>query len=82
MSQWAKRVQAIQVGDTVAYSRKFLQSTGQYTGDIPHARGTVTALIPLGKDVTLAEIDWKNPEIPTRVHVANLTTVQGIQRGE
>jgi hypothetical protein len=76
-----KRTQPIQVGDTVAYSKAFLQNTGQYTGDVPHARGKVTALVPLGKEITLAEIDWGNPDLPGRVNVKSLTTVEGIAFG-
>lgn len=75
---WTARTQPIQVGDRVAYSKRFLQSTGQYTGDVPHARGTVAALVPLGKDTTLAEIAWDTPDLPTRVNVKNLTTVKQI----
>ena len=78
MTDWVKRTQPIQVGDRVAYSKKFLQSTGQYAGDVPHARGTVTALKPLGTDVTLAEIAWDRDGLPERVNVKNLTTVKGI----
>ena len=36
---WIARTAAVQVGDTVAYSRAFLQATGQYIGDAPQARG-------------------------------------------
>lgn len=65
----------IKVGDKVRYSTKFLRNTGQYTGDIPFARGIVTALEPLGKGsirTFLAVIDWGNPDIPERVLVSNL----------
>src|SRR4051812_40935673 len=53
---WAERARAIQVGDTIAYSAAFLRSIGTYTGVMPRARGTVTALVPVGSHVTLAEI--------------------------
>jgi hypothetical protein len=75
---WADRTQPIKVGDQVAYSKAFLQSTGQHTGDVPHARGKVTALKPLGTDVILAEIEWNTPDLPARVNVRNLTTVKRI----
>ncbi len=75
---WTDRTQPIKVGDSVAYSKRFLQSTGQYTGDVPHARGKVTALKPLGKDTTLAEIEWNKPDLPARVNVKNLITVKQI----
>lgn len=82
MGTWTKRVQDIQVGDTVGYSKAFLQSTGLYTGDVPHARGKVTALISLGTETTLAEIDWNKPDLPPRVNVANLVTQKQITLGE
>src|SRR5262245_60042625 len=70
----------IQVGDRVCYSKKFLQSTGQYTGRVPFARGEVTAIIPLG-DAQLAEVDWSDDKLPKQVHVANLSRVtkKGVQ---
>jgi hypothetical protein len=71
---WAKHVASIEVGDRVCYSKRFLQSTGQYTGDAPQGRGTVTALVPLG-ETTVAEIDWNIPDLPKRVNVANLSRV-------
>lgn len=82
MTSWKDRTQSIKVGDIVAYSKQFLQSTGQYTGSVPFARGKVSALIPLGSETTLAEIDWNDEELPPRVNVKNLTTIQGIQLGE
>ena len=82
MSDWVKRTRKIQVGDTVAYSQSFLQSIGQFTGDMPRARGKVTSLVPISKEVTLAEIDWDKPDLPHRVNVKNLTTKKGIALGE
>lgn len=64
----------ISVGDRVCYSRTFCRSTGQMTGDIPHARGIVTNLIPLG-DNYLAEINWGNDDIPSRVLTQNLSRI-------
>lgn len=75
---WQKKVANIQVGDRVAYKASFLRSTGQYTGDLPFARGTVTEMKTLG-DNTLAVIDWQNPDIPEKVLVSNLSKVT--QRG-
>lgn len=79
---WANRTHPIKVGDTVAYSKAFLQSTSQYTGDVPHARGKVTNLVQLGKDTILAEITWDTPDLPARVNVRNLTTAKGITLGD
>jgi hypothetical protein len=73
---WRQRqkTQALQVGDTVAYSKQFLNSISCYTGDMPQARGKITALIPIG-EVTLAEIAWDLPDLPSRVNVKNLCHV-------
>jgi hypothetical protein len=76
---WQHRMQPVKVGDVVAYNKAFLQNVGAYTGDMPQARGKVTALISsVGKDVTLAEIDWNLPDLPTRVHVKNLIRASDI----
>ena len=82
MASWKDRTQPVQIGDTVGYSKAFLQSTGQYTGDAPFARGKVLALHQLGQDTILAEIEWDKPDLPTRVNVRNLSTVRAIALGE
>lgn len=82
MSSWRERTQKVQVGDTVGYSKAFLQSTGQYTGDAPFARGKVTALLQIGPDTTLAELDWDREGLPPRVNVKNLSTINQIQLGD
>ncbi len=82
MMEWTKRTQPIRVGDTVGYSKQFLRSTGQYTGNAPFARGIVTALLSLSSDAILAEIDWDKPDLPPRVNVRNLATIKQIQLGE
>ena len=69
---WTRRTAAIAAGDTVAYSRTWLQSTGQLTGHTPFARGRVKSLIPLGS-LILAEIEWNTPDLPQRVNVKNLS---------
>jgi hypothetical protein len=73
-ASWSSRSRGIEVGDRVCYSQRFLQSTGQYTGDVPFARGIVTALKSLGS-LTLAEIDWDNKDMPARVPTSNLSRV-------
>jgi hypothetical protein len=82
VADWRTRSQPIQVGDIVGYSKAFLQSTGQYTGDAPFARGKVTALHPLGSETILAEIEWDKPDLPDRVNVKNLSTARQITLGE
>jgi hypothetical protein len=82
MSGWKERVSAIKVGDTVGYSKAFLQSTGQIAGDTPFARGTVVALHPLGTETMLAEIDWHGAEQPRKVNVYNLSTQRQISLGD
>jgi hypothetical protein len=75
---WGNRVKAIEVGDQVRYSRNWLQSTSTFTGDLPRAKGTVTAIKDLGS-LKIATIDWDKPDLPERVNVANLSKVK--QRG-
>jgi hypothetical protein len=72
---WRDRVAKIAVNDRVAFAKGWLQSTGQHTGDIPFARGKVTAIKEVG-EMSIATVDWDgNPEIPTRVNVRNLARV-------
>ncbi|HWB10554.1 MAG TPA: hypothetical protein VG826_15095 [Pirellulales bacterium] len=72
---WATRVSPIRVGDTIAYSKRFLQSIGCHLGDMAQARGKVTAIEPLG-DVILACILWDTPDLPDRINVKNLSLVK------
>jgi len=75
MTDWTTRTAAVQAGDRVAYSRQWLQSTGQMTGDVPLARGTVVRIEPLGA-LCLAVIEWDQPDLPARVNVKNLSRVK------
>lgn len=65
---------AIHLGDIVAYSKRFLQSTGQYTGDAPLARGKVEGLRKLG-EILLAQFEWDRGNLPTKVNAFNLSRV-------
>jgi hypothetical protein len=76
---WSSRTSPIKVGDRVAVSARHLRNTGQFTGDICFARGTVTALQPLG-EITLAVIQWdplngSPPDVPEKFNVKNLSRV-------
>lgn len=71
------RKQRFKPGDRVAYSRAWLRSIGAYTDKLPFARGTVTALTPLG-ETTLATVHWGDDDIPPRVNVLNLVKVDQI----
>lgn len=74
--------QGITVGDPVLYSRRFLRSIGASTGDMPHARGQVTAISQVGRSITLASITWNKPELPDRVNVQNLVRADRIHLDE
>jgi hypothetical protein len=65
----------LEVGDRVAYSRAFLRSIGAFAGDMPHARGEITGLVPVGREVILAEVSWDRAELPARVNVKNLCRI-------
>jgi hypothetical protein len=62
----------IQVGDTVAYTHKFLDRNSRYPNDLPSANGTVKALHRLDNGIVLADIDWNRSGLPKRVNVKNL----------
>jgi hypothetical protein len=64
--------QEIQPGDRVAYCGNFLARIGQDYPNVKRARGKVTALISIHKELTLAEICWDTPYLPKRVDVRNL----------
>jgi len=69
-------------GDLIKYSRRFLQSTGMYTGDAPHATGRVIALHDLG-GMALVEIEWLGGEpLPRRVLATNLVKVSDLHKEE
>lgn len=72
---WADRVKGISVGDQVRYSRNWLQSTSTFTGDLPRAKGTVTAIKDYGS-TKIATIEWDKPDLPEKVNVANLSKVK------
>lgn len=63
------------IGDHVAYSADFLRSICCYTGDIPAARGIITALKPLGTRVTIATVEWDREDIPAKVITTNIAKV-------
>ena len=75
---------ALQVGDTVRFSRAFLQSMAMGSGPPaptslgPFARGTVTAIAPLSPSspLLLATVVWADGD-STQVNVANLEVQPG-----
>lgn len=75
---------ALQNGDTVRFTRAFLQSLAMLSGPAaptsvgPFARGTVTAIGPLSPDSTLrlATVSWADGET-SQVNVANLECQPG-----
>jgi hypothetical protein len=70
-----KQPPTFKIGDKVAYSVQFLRSIGETTGEMPFARGTVTAIQPLGS-LQLVTIDWEgNYTPPDKVIAHNLAHV-------
>lgn len=75
---------ALQIGDTVRFTRAFLQSTAMGSGPPaptslgPFARGTVTAIEPLSPSsaLVLATVVWADGD-STQVNVANLERQPG-----
>ncbi len=74
----------LQIGDTVRFTRAFLQSTAMGSGPPaptslgPFARGTVTTIEPLSPSSPplLATVAWADGD-STRVNVANLERQPG-----
>jgi hypothetical protein len=74
----------LQIGDTVLFTRAFLQSTAMGSGPPaptslgPFARGTVTAIEPLSPSspLLLATVAWADGD-STRVNVTNLEVQPG-----
>lgn len=71
---WQSRTNPIKIGDKVCYSQRFLQSTGQYTGEVPFLRGIVTELKSYG-ELTVATVAWNGEDTPAKVAVSNLSRV-------
>jgi len=67
------------IGDRVGYAAAWLRSTGNYTGALPFARGTVTKLEKFGgPGWALATVKWENDhfdEVPTTILDCNLAKV-------
>lgn len=62
------------IGDSVAYSVQFLESIGMSHSGLARARGKIEKIEALGS-ITIAYIDWKDPDIPLKVNVKNLAKV-------
>jgi hypothetical protein len=75
MGDWQQRCAKVKAGDCVAYSKRFLRSIHQFTGDMPQARGKVVSVKELG-GLAIAEITWDRPDVPGKVNVANLSVVR------
>ena len=69
----------LKVGDRVRYSAMFLRSTGQYTGEVPFAKGRIVGFDDLGPGTKLAEIEWENCDCPRRVNAFNLWKVSRLE---
>ena len=68
----------IVVDSEVGYSQTFLQSTGQFVGNTPQARGKIIALNSYGSKtdlLILAAVEWDLPGVPTTVNVKNLAVI-------
>lgn len=61
-------MEQVKIGDRVMYSREWLRSTAQYTGEVPFRRGTVTKLNPFG----LATVAWDDIKGERNVLAVNL----------
>lgn len=64
--------QIFKIGDRVQYARQWLRSTGQLTGDIPHAKGRIIGLSPVSAGLDIATIEWNTPGLSAKVLTSNL----------
>ena len=69
----AKKLPA--VGERVAFSRAFLQSTGQIAGGVPFMRGKVEKLEELSPGFVLAYVLWDGAQEARPVNAENLVAV-------
>jgi hypothetical protein len=72
----------IEIGDTIAYTRAFVDRHSRYPNALPAARGTVKALHRLQNGSILADIEWNKPHLPKRVNIKNLMKVNPPRIGE
>jgi hypothetical protein len=47
----------IKAGDTVRFAARFLRSTAQFAGDVPHMIGPAVEVVPVVSGVTLVTFD-------------------------
>ena len=64
--------QIFKIGDRVQYARQWLRSTGQLTGDIPHAKGRIIGLSPVSNGLDIATIEWNTAGLSAKVLTSNL----------
>ena len=70
-------MKAFKPGQRVAFSRAFLKSTGQLTGDAPFMRGTVKSCQPIGRNFYCL-IFWDDREKPSGALSSNLIELEKI----
>jgi hypothetical protein len=73
---------AIEVGDTVAYSDRFLDRQHVCPSNLLSARGKVKVFHRLDNGVILADIEWNNRSLPKRVNAKNLTKITDDANGD
>lgn len=69
---WADRINAVQIGDTVRFTRQWLRENDRTGTDLAKTKGTVTA-IQDEDGYRLATVEWDKPDIPDLVNVLNLS---------
>ena len=67
--------QKLKINDKVGYSSRWLKSCGIYTGNLPRAKGIITGIQFLGKELQIATVSWDLPDVPTKINVKNLARI-------
>jgi hypothetical protein len=63
------------VGDRVAFKADFCANTGNYAGNLPHARGVIQSISRY--NIAMIQWDGEPEDVPPKVHINNLCRVGG-----
>lgn len=77
---WGDRLLRIQPGDTVRFSRQWLEENGRAESNLDGAQG-VLIRIEQTDGRTLASVAWDRPGLPDLVNTLNLSKVRQCGRG-
>lgn len=77
---WGHRHMGIQPGDTVSFSRRWIEEHDRAEGHLDAAKGLVIK-IERTDGRTLASVAWDRPGLPDMVNTLNLSKIRQCGRG-